>query len=185
MINLQPNERIYILKRRHRIVLFLQIFLASFFFISIFLFVFFLSFYKISLPSFLVEKFPNISNYKFNIVLAFLFSLILPIFWLIIFFMITQYYLTYWVVTNQRIIEAKLMGLFNVYYSSIELDKIQDLRTTIKGVLPAIFRFGDLRIQTAAEKGEFILDQIGDPELVKQIIFEAKIDYQKKYDQSY
>jgi hypothetical protein len=36
-----------------------------------------------------------------------------------------------------------------------------------------------LRIQTAAEKGEFLLDQIEDPELVKQVIFEAKIDYQK------
>jgi hypothetical protein len=49
----------------------------------------------------------------------------------------------------------------------------------IKGLLSSIYHFGDLRIQTAAEKGEFLLDQIEDPELVKQVIFEAKIDYQK------
>jgi hypothetical protein len=49
----------------------------------------------------------------------------------------------------------------------------------IKGFLPSIYHFGDLKIETAAEKGEFVLDQIEDPELVKQIIFEAKVDYQK------
>jgi uncharacterized membrane protein YdbT with pleckstrin-like domain len=87
--------------------------------------------------------------------------------------------LTYWIITNQRIIEARLIGLFNVQYSSFELDKIQDMTAKIEGLLPSIFRFGDLRIQTAAEKGEFLLDQIEDPELVKQVIFEAKIDYQK------
>jgi len=71
-----------------------------------------------------------------------------------------------------------LIGLFNLQYSSVELDKIQDMTAKIKGLLPTIYHFGDLRIQTAAEKGEFILDQIEDPELVKQIIFEAKFDYQ-------
>lgn len=53
------------------------------------------------------------------------------------------------------------------------------MRAQIKGFLSAIFHFGDLIVQTAAEKGEFIMDQIEDPEIVKQIIFEAKIDYQK------
>jgi hypothetical protein len=61
----------------------------------------------------------------------------------------------------------------------VELDKIQDMTAKIKGFLPSFFHFGDLRIQTAGEKGEFILDQIEDPELVKQVIFEAKFDYQK------
>jgi hypothetical protein len=53
------------------------------------------------------------------------------------------------------------------------------MTTSIKGILPSLYHFGNLRIQTAAEKGEFVLDQIEDPELVKQVIFEAKIDYQK------
>jgi len=72
-----------------------------------------------------------------------------------------------------------LISLFNIQYSSVELDKIQDMTVKIKGILPSIYHYGDLRIQTAAEKGEFVLDQIGDPELAKQVIFEAKMDYQK------
>jgi hypothetical protein len=147
--------------------------------IFLFLFILFLFSLKISWPKFFIERFPGLSNLKLNLLLGFLLSLSLPIFFSLIFLEITRYYLTYWVITNQRLIEAKIVGLFNIQYSSIELDKIQDMTAKIKGILPSIFHFGDLRIQTAAEKGEFILEQIEDPELVKQVIFEAKIDYQK------
>jgi len=86
--------------------------------------------------------------------------------------------LTYWVITNQRILEARFISFFNIKYSSIELSKIQDMTVSIEGVFPSLFRFGNLKIETAGEKGEFILNQIENPEIVKQIIFEAKIDYQ-------
>ena len=179
MITLKPQERIHLLKRRHPLVLKLRVFpLISISFLFFLLFLFFLS-HSIPWPQFLIEKFPGVLNFKLNFIFAFLSSLILPILLSLISFEITKYYLTYWIVTNQRIIEARLIGLFNVQYSTIELDKIQDMRAQIKGVLQSLFRFGNLIIQTAAEKGEFVLDQIGDPELVKQVIFEAKIDYQK------
>jgi len=179
MIALEPQERIHILKRRHRVILFLRLspFIAvSFFF---FIFVLFLFFYKVSWPHFLIEKFPEILTFKLNFIFAFLFSLTLSIFWSLIFLEITKYYFNYWVITDQRIIEIKLIKLFNVYDASVELDKIQDMTVKINGLLPSLFHFGDLTIETAAEKGELVLDQIEDPELVKQIIFEAKIDYQK------
>jgi len=179
MSALEPNERIYLLKRRHPIVLKFQILPLASFLIFLFLLVSFFLSHKISLPELLTENFPQFLSVRLNFVLAFLFSLTLPIFWCLIFFEITKYYFTYWIITNQRIIETKLVGLFNVQYSSVELDKIQDITVKIKGLLPSIYHFGDLKIETAAEKGEFVLDQIEDPELVKQIIFEAKFDYQK------
>jgi hypothetical protein len=179
MIALEPQERIHLLKRRHPIILKLKIlpfvFVLIFFF---FLFLYFLS-HEISWPQILLENFPGISTLKLNFIIAFLFSLTLPIFLCLTFFEITRYYLTYWIITNQRVIEARFISFFNIQYSSFELDKIQDMTVKIKGILPSIYHFGDLRIQTAAEKGEFVLDQIEDPELVKQIIFEAKFDYQK------
>jgi len=180
MIKLELNERIYLLKRRHQIVLKLQLLPFLLIFCFDLILIFFFSIKKISWPGFLVESFPEILNFKLNFILAFLFSLILPILWCLIFLEITRYYLTYWVVTNRRIIEVKLNGLFNIQYSSVELDKIQDMRAQIKGFLPSFFRFGNLRIQTASEKGEFVLDQIGEPEITKQVIFEAKIDSLKQ-----
>jgi uncharacterized membrane protein YdbT with pleckstrin-like domain len=179
MINLEPNEKIYLLKRRHPVMLKFQLLPLISFLVLFFLLALFFFFQKISWPQFLIKNFPQILEFKLNFIFSFLFSLILPIFWSLIFLEITKYYLTYWVITNRRIIEARLIDFFNVQYSSVELDKIQDMRVSIKGFLPSFFRFGDLKIETAAEKGEFILDQIGDPELVKQVIFEAKFDYQK------
>lgn len=180
MITLEPNERIHLLRRRHQITLIFRIFPLIFILIFFFLLVLFFFFHKISWPEFFVERFPSISVLKLNFVIAFLFSLTLPIFWTLIFFEITRYYFTYWIITNRRIIEARLVSLFNVQYSSIELDKIQDMTVKVKGILASVYHFGDLRIQTAAEKGEFFLDQIGDPEVVKQAIIEAKFDYQNK-----
>jgi len=180
MITLEPQERIYLLKRRHPLVLKLRILPSISVLFLFFILVLFFLFHRISWPKFFVENFPGISKFKLNFVFAFLFSLTLPIFLGLVFLEITRYYLTYWVITNQRIIEARFIGLFNVQYSSIELDKIQDMRAQIKGFLQSFYHFGNLTIQTAAEKGEFILDQIGDPEIVKQIIFEAKIDYQRE-----
>jgi hypothetical protein len=179
MINLEPKERIYLLKRRHQMVLKLKILPLVSLSIAFFLLCLFFFFHKVSWPKFLVERISEISTLKLNFIIALLFSLTLPLLLSLIFFVITQYYLTYWVVTNKRIIEARFQGLFNVEYASVELDKIQDMRAQIKGFLPALFHFGDLIVQTAAEKGEFIMDQIEDPEIVKQIIFEAKLDYQK------
>ncbi len=180
MLELLEKERIYLLKRRHPIVLRFQVFPLLLISFLIFLLILFLFFKKISWPDFLIENFPQITEFRLNFVLIFISSLILPILWSLIFYIVTQYYLTYWVITNRRIISAKLVGLFNIKYASISLDKIQDLTVFIKGILPSIYHFGNLRIQTAGEKGQFLLDQIQDPEIVKQVIFEAKIDYQRE-----
>jgi hypothetical protein len=177
MLELAEKERVYLLKRRHHIVLQFQIFPLLLILFLISCSILFLFFKEINWPQFLAENFPQLLKFRLNFILIFFFSLTLPILWSLIFLIITQYYLTYWVITNQRIISAKLVGLFNVKYVSIYLDKIQDLTVSIKGILPSIYHFGNLRIQTAGEKGQFLLDQIQDPEIVKQVIFEAKRDY--------
>lgn len=178
-MRLLKDERIYLLKRRHPIILLLVIFpLILVSFLSLIL-IFFLLSQKITLPQFLIEHLPPVLELKANFVLAFLLSLFLPLFWISISWIVVQYYLTYWIITNKRIISAKLIGLFNVGYETIPLLQIQDLTVSIKGVLASFFHFGDLKIHTAAKVGEFSLDRIPDPEIAKQVIFEAKIDLQK------
>jgi len=179
-MQLLEKERIYLLKRRHPIVLQLQIFPFLLIFFFLLLLIFILFFKKLNWPQILIENFPQILQIRLNFLLIFIFSLFLPIIWVLIFYLVTQYYLTYWVITNKRIISKRLVSLFNVREETISLDKIQDLTVFVKGILPSIYHFGDLKIETAGEKGQFLLDQIEDPEIVKQIIFEAQIDYQKE-----
>ena len=178
MLQLNPGERIYLVKRRHRVVLMSELapLISIFFLISLgMLALIFIS--KISWPVFLVRYFPEISKYNLRFLLLFFLSLVLSILWIAIFLIVTDYYLTCWVVTNQRTIDVELLGLFNLTYSSVFHDKIQDITVSIKGFLPAVFRFGDIQIETAGEFRQFIFRQIPDPEIVKQVIFEAQKDY--------
>lgn len=185
MLKLNPDEKIYLIKRRHWIVLKLQLLPSVLIVLLILLVILILFFKEISWPQFLAEKFPQLLEFRLKFVLIFFLSLLLPVLWAVIFLIITYYYLTYWAVTNQRTIYVKLAGLFNLSYASVYHDRIQDIVVSIKGILPSVFHFGNLQIQTAGEVGQFIFDQIPEPEIVKQVIFEAQKDYLrelKKHD---
>jgi uncharacterized membrane protein YdbT with pleckstrin-like domain len=177
MIKLDPEEKIYLITRRHILSLILNL-IPAFLFLILFLYLFIIYFFKrISFPEDLSQKLsPEILSLNINYILTFFFSGCLVIIWCIIFFEVTRYYLTYWMITNKRIVAAKFLGFFNVEYITIELNRIQDVSIFIKGILPSIFNFGDVRIQSASEQGEIILDKVGDPEIIKQIIFESKVD---------
>lgn len=177
MLKFNLGERIHLIKRRHWLVLTLQLFPFVFVALLILLSILILFSKEIAWPQLLVEKFPQLLELRLKFILIFFLSLLLPILWLIIFSTITSYYLTYWVVTNQRTIYVKLSGLFNLSYSSVFHDRIQDIVILIKGILPSVFHFGNLQIQTAGETGQFIFDSIPEPEIVKQVIFEAQKDY--------
>lgn len=178
MLKLNPEERIYLLKRRHWIVLFFQLFPFIIFSFLILTFFLFLIFQKTFLSHYLIEIFPQFLNLNTKIFSLFLLSLILPFFWITIFSIITSYHLTYWIVTNQRTIYVKLNGFFNAKYASVFHDRIQDITLTIDGFFPSVFNFGNLKIQTAGESGQFDFDSVSDPEIIKQIILEAKKDYE-------
>lgn len=181
MLKLDLQERMYLIKRRHPVTLKLQIFPLLLIFSLIVLLILILFFQEIKWPEFLIQQFPQLLKYRLNILLIFLLSLFLPIVWSLIFLNIMFFYLTYWVITNQRIIFVQLKGFFNFESVGVFYDKIQDVTVLIKGFFPSFFHFGDVRIQTAGEKGQFFLDSIPEPEITKQVILEAQRDYLKTW----
>lgn len=92
----------------------------------------------------------------------FLLSLILT-FW-------AETYLDVWTVTNQRIINREQNGLFHRVVSELDLLKIQDITTEQKGVFATIFHYGNVYIQTAAEKERFVFEQVPRPYQVAKTI---------------
>lgn len=72
-------------------------------------------------------------------------------------------YLDYLVVTSERVVDVDQVGVFRISVSEASLNDIQDVSSTIPGFLGSMFGFGDLRIQTAAEKGSFTLQRIPRP----------------------
>jgi uncharacterized membrane protein YdbT with pleckstrin-like domain len=175
MIILRTNEKIYTIYRRHRAVLIIQLSLAAIFFLVIILPMIFLFFASIPpAPEWLVEIMPEVSNLNLRYLFLFFLSLLLPILWQTTFLVVVEYYLDCWILTNERIISAESLGLFNRKESSIAYDKIQDITVEIKGILPAFFHFGDLSIETASELGKFTFKQIPCPEKVKEVIMDIK-----------
>lgn len=101
---------------------------------------------------------------------SFFYVAYLLLMWIWGFMMWTDYYLDITVVTNKRIIDMDQKGLFSRQTSTMRYEAIQDVTTDIQGVLHTVLNYGHLYIQTAATTKEFILDDIADPNLAKEII---------------
>jgi uncharacterized membrane protein YdbT with pleckstrin-like domain len=82
----------------------------------------------------------------------------------------TRYFLNAWVLTNQRIVNIKQHGYFNREVSSLFLSRIQDVTTSVAGVLPSLLNIGNITVQTAGEEEEFNMRGIPRPEQMRDII---------------
>ncbi len=80
---------------------------------------------------------------------------------------LTDYWLDVWIVTNERIINTEQHGLFNRIVSEVYLHQIQDITSEQKGFLGTFMTFGDVFIQTAAERERFQFKNIDNPDDVK------------------
>ena len=88
-----------------------------------------------------------------------------------------DYYLDFWIVTNDKILNVEQNGLFSRTVSELELARVQDVTSEIKGIIPTIFNFGNVYIQTAGEVEHFIFEQVPHPdEIRKQIIDLAEVE---------
>jgi membrane protein YdbS with pleckstrin-like domain len=82
-----------------------------------------------------------------------------------------DYYLDVWVVTNDRVLSVQQNGLFSRTVSELDLGRVQDVTSEISGVIPSMFNFGNVYIQTAGERERFVLEQVpGADEVRKQLL---------------
>ena len=93
----------------------------------------------------------------------------------------TDYWLDTWVVTTERIMNNEQHGLFNRVTSELFLDQIQDITAETKGFLGTFLTYGDVLVQTAAEKVRFHFKNIDNPEIVKQMIQKLSKDCQTRH----
>lgn len=90
--------------------------------------------------------------------------------WLIFYTQFVDYYLDNWVITNDRILNIEQHALFGRTMSEMDLYKVQDATSDIKGILPTLFNYGNVHIQTAGQKERFVFEQISDPHKIRDII---------------
>lgn len=99
--------------------------------------------------------------------------------WLFSFLEFTDYYLDTWIITNERVINVEQKGLFNRVASELHLTAVQDVTSEVKGMIRTFFDYGDVFVQTAAEKERFEFKGIDHPEKVKELILKL-VEIDKK-----
>jgi uncharacterized membrane protein YdbT with pleckstrin-like domain len=103
--------------------------------------------------------------------------------WLFYLTSFVNYYLDLWVVTNDRAMNIVQNGLFSRTVSELDLYKIQDATSEVKGFFPTIFNYGDVYVQTAGKVGRFVFEQVPNPNEVREKIIELMED-DRKYHQA-
>lgn len=87
-----------------------------------------------------------------------------------------DYYLDVWIITDRRVVNVEQKGLFVRRVSELRYQKIQDVTAEIEGFFPTILDYGDVFIQTAGEKPQFLFHNVPRPSEIKGIL----VDMQKR-----
>lgn len=154
------NEKVVLLTMKHWYVLFVPLF-----------FVFVLSIIPFA-GLYFVKDFSLYQ--KFSDVYWFLVSVYFLILWNLAFYKIMLYCLNTVIVTNERVIENRQLGLFKHIVNEVPLDKIQDISVNIFGIIATLLEFGDIEIQTAGTQNKFYFSQLPNPKNIKEIIMKLK-----------
>lgn len=85
-----------------------------------------------------------------------------------------------WVITDQRLIDGLRRHWFHRQVASADLVDIEDVSVQRAGLLPTLFDFGDLRVQTAGEQSNFVLAGIPRPAQVLTVLDAARDDARRQ-----
>ncbi len=91
------------------------------------------------------------------ILLASLYGLLIL---LLFFHNFVDYYLDVWIVTNERLINIEQKGLFFRTIAELRYYRVQDVASEVKGILPTLFHYGDVTVQTAGTEPRFTMKQV-------------------------
>lgn len=159
MIDFLENEKIILMLRRHPLIIYTKI--AAIIIITAVPFVMF---------PFIAKFLPQIIVYPRNILLILTAIIYYMFVWTYFLIVWTDYYLDIWIVTNQRIMDIEQKGLFSREVSEFSISRVQDVTVDIVGILPTLFHYGDVHVQTAGEAKQFIFRDIKNPNKVKDTI---------------
>lgn len=93
--------------------------------------------------------------------------------WLMYYHAFIDFHLDVWLLTDQRIVNIEQEGLFDRIISELNIAKVQDVTSEVRGQLQTFLNYGAVYIQTAAEKERFVFENIPHPEEVARIIVHA------------
>ncbi len=182
-IQLEEDERIITMVRKHWFIIFAELFAVLF----VALVPFFIVIGFLALPS---EVGNNISLTGYTPVIFYTLAG-----WWILSIMVgamiwTHFYLDLWIITDRRIIVIEQVQFFHRKISSFRLERLQDIKVSIDGIIATFLNFGTINAQTAsAAESNFTSVGLPDPRGLQSLIQEAmdtrlKVVYQNPDEKS-
>lgn len=83
--------------------------------------------------------------------------------------------------TNEKIAEVEYVSLFNRRVMQLNIGKVEDITVSQNGILPHIFNYGTLLIETAGETKNPAFNYVPLPNEASQRILQAHEDYVEKF----
>lgn len=94
-----------------------------------------------------------------------------------------DYYLDVYILTNERIVNIEQNGFFKREISELHLHQIQDVSARVNGMFATMLHYGDVYIQTAGERENFIFKSVPNLYRVSKLIVdlhEAQLEERAK-----
>lgn len=91
-----------------------------------------------------------------------------------------NFFLDFWVVTNDRIIDVEQKTLFARTISELGLVNIQDVTTEVHGFFATMFDYGDVIIKTASDNPNIIFQNVSRPNKIRADLIDFS-DREKKH----
>lgn len=84
-------------------------------------------------------------------------------------------------VTNQYIYDIDRLPLgLSESRKQAELNRIENVRTEKNGILPTLFNFGAVHVETAGAENNIVFENVKDPDAVQAAIFKKRQEYENK-----
>ncbi|HSW66913.1 MAG TPA: PH domain-containing protein [Bacillota bacterium] len=87
------------------------------------------------------------------------------------------YWQNEWVVTTDSITQVSQNSLFNREVSQLSMENIEDVTVNQDGILPHMFGFGTLKVESAGERSKFVFPYCPNPNDYARKILEAHEDF--------
>lgn len=89
------------------------------------------------------------------------------------------YWANSWIVTTDSLTQIEQDSLFNRQSSQLSLGNLEDVTAEQNGILPHMFNYGWVRVETASERGKFIFQYCPNPNYYAQQILAARESFEQ------
>lgn len=165
-MQLEDDEQVLAIVRRHWFYLFKQIFFV--------IILILMPLVGLWLTNFFAS--PQLDEFfaLYTLHLVFLYAFWLLINWMLLASIWTDHYLDIWVITGHRIININQAGLFRRQIGTFRLERLQDLNVEINGIIETLFDYGTIHAETASgSQEEFKAEHLPHPRELKSLILQA------------